>query len=165
MGFEKQEKPVLHVNAGQFAELVQAHHNTVGNWIKAGMPVSHRKGNAAVIDLWAAIPWVRARDRQEVEEARNAHDPESARARKVLAEARLKEMELAEREGRTITVEEATAAGLAVADAVREALLGVAGAAVQAGLVAPEQEAALDALVRDALTALSRRPVKVEGEE
>jgi hypothetical protein len=88
-----------------------------------------------------------------------------ARERKLLAEAQLKELQLAEAAGSVITVEEAKEQHFAVADAVREELLGVSGAAVQAGLIRPEQETALDNMVRDALRHFSETEVRVREEK
>ena len=83
-----------------------------------------------------------------------------ARERKYAAEARLKEMEVAEREGRVIPAEEVEATWSLLVDATKEAFLNLAGSAVQAGLCRPEQEGALDALVRDALMALGKTQVE-----
>ncbi len=153
MGYEAEEKPVLHVNAGEFAALVGGvHHNTVGNWIKDGLPVSHRKGNAAVIDLWAAIPWLVARHRRELEAAKAANDPENDKGRKIAAEATLKEMEVAERQGTLVRAAEVEERWSQMMVAYREAAIGTAAVAVQDGLVALEQEPLLEKIVIDALT-------------
>lgn len=77
--------------------------------------------------------------------------------RKRNAEARLKELEVEQVEGRLVSVAEAEAVHFAIADTVREALLSVPGAAVQAGLVAPQHEGALDDLIRAALRNLPER--------
>jgi hypothetical protein len=107
--------------------------------------------------------FVAYRERQAAERAVPS-DAAAARARKLAAEAQLKEHELAAIQGRMITVEDAKAAGFAVADAVREALLCLPGAAVQAGLLPAVREAALDALVRDALASLPQRVLASEEE-
>ena len=82
---------------------------------------------------------------------RALHDPDQARAAKLTAEAKLKEMDVADREGRTIQVADVEERWAQVAVSIREAVMAVAGTAVQAGLIKPTQEAQLETQLRDAL--------------
>lgn len=73
------------------------------------------------------------------------------------AEAAIKELELAERRGELIPAADVLAAQAEVADLVREACLGIAAEAVNAGIVPPDRERDLDAVVRRALRSLAEK--------
>ena len=159
MPFEKLDRPDLRVPAGRFADLCAVHHNTVSNWIRAGLPAK-KEGRAMMLDLAVAFPWVRARDRKDLDEAKAATSPDVAKAAKITAEARLKEMDVAEREARLLPAEQVAERWTQRVVTLREAVMSVAGAAVQATLVHPEQEAELEALLRDALVLVAARPAE-----
>lgn len=149
------------VSAGKFAEICGVHHNTVGNWIKEGLPAERVRRDTR-IDLDAGVKWVRARDRHDLEAEiaalRAGQDAEGAKAAKVAAEARLRELDLAERQGRLLNADDVEARWTQIAVAIREGVMSVPGIAVQAGVIEPRQEAQLEALCTDALAALVRDP-------
>jgi phage terminase Nu1 subunit (DNA packaging protein) len=149
------------VSAGKFAELCGVHHNTVGNWINEGLPAT-RVRRQTRIEVAAGVQWVRHRDRHELEDEiaalRSGQDAEGSKAAKVAAEARLKELDLAERQGRLLQADDVEARWTQIVVSVREGVMGVPALAVQAGLILPAQEADLEAICRDVLIALGRDP-------
>ena len=149
------------VSAGQFAELCGVHHNTVAVWLKDGLHAS-RVQSRVHIDLALGFLWVRARDQAAVDTARNRADPHNARGTKLAAEARLRELDVAEREGELVPAADVEARWTQMMSALREAVMAVPGVAVQAGLVEAAREADLEQACRDALTAVAR---KGAGEE
>jgi phage terminase Nu1 subunit (DNA packaging protein) len=148
--------PVLKVTSTHFGALCGVHHNTVSTWVKDGLPVI-RVGRRALVNLAVGFPWVRARDAAAVKEARAAGDPESAKGAKLQAEARLKEMDLAEREARLVAADDVEETWAHALVSVREAVMAVAGNAVQSGVILPAQESELEDLCREALTALGKQ--------
>ncbi len=94
--------------------------------------------------------WMRAR----AEAA--AGDEDTAKGRKLMAEAKLKELKLAEEEGRFVPADEVEARWTERVGALREALRAVPGMAVQAGLVSTRDEVRLETMLRDALVAYAR---------
>jgi hypothetical protein len=162
---QKRPGAPITVTAGRFAILMGVHHNTVGNWIKnEGLPAK-RRGRDTDIDLAAGVAWVRARDRRdleaELEALRQGRDPEANKNAKLAAETRLRELDVAEREGRLILADDVESRWSQIVAAIRESVMGVAGAAVQGGLIDPGQEVELEEMCRDALIALAPRAPKV----
>ena len=152
------------VAASAFADLLGVHHNTVQNWIKNGMPYT-RSGKSAGVELRDALRWVQGRHEAEIRELRERFDSEGGKSRKILADARLKEIQVAEREGLLLTkadVEDTWTGALA---AIRSNVMSVPANAVQLGLVPPAQEAALGIMCRDALASSGRSLGWVEPEE
>ena len=147
-------KKPIRVTIGQAAELLGVHHQTVANWTRAGLPVV-REGRSGMLDLAVMLPWVRARDRKELDDHKALVSPDAARTAKVAAEARLKEMDVAEREGKLLRADHVEERWTEIVVAVREAVMAVAGVAVQAGLIKPTQEAELETALRDALVLAS----------
>jgi len=142
----------LVVGATKFAELMGIHTGTVKQWILAGMPAT-RGGAVVRIDLNVALKWVRLRHERELSEIRERTDAEGGKERKTAAEARLKEMDVAEREGQLVRASEVEERWAQIINALRESVMAVAGNAVQAGLIEPRQEVELDELHRGALAA------------
>lgn len=149
------------VNVKQLADLCGVHRHTVESWLKDGLPSEDPKGGPAagrLVHLATAFQWVlahyQAKHEAALEKLQDKLDG-GARERKLEAEARIKELEVAERERRLLPAADVEAMVLSEADATREAMLGVARSAVQAGLIRAEQEAALEDLVRGALLSLS----------
>ena len=153
-------KPIL-VTERELAAVYAVHRNTVSGWIKAGLPVKRRQGRAHGIDLVVALRWVRARDQETAEErlaaVRATPDADAARVRKITAEARLAEVNVAEREGQVVPADQLSERWGRMTTAMREAVLAVAPTAVQLGIVSPEQEQALAQLHHDALRHLAER--------
>ena len=135
------------IGATEFGRLIDAHASTISKWIKAGLPFE-RSGTKARTDLGRAVRWVIAHYRE------GDKGTSAARTRKLEAEAEMKELDLAERRGKVVSVEEVTEGWKNIISASREAVMAIPGVAVQEGIVAPENEAALDAIVFDTLTAL-----------
>lgn len=151
------------VNSEALAEICGVHPNTVALWIKAGMPVSGRAGTGGrsnTIDLGAAIQWRRQVDGHEFEErlaaVRSSPDMDKLRARKLEAEARIAEANAAAREGELVPADEVVDRWSRIVLSVREGVLSLAPRAVQAGVLAPEQEDALSDLSRDVLRDLAK---------
>ena len=154
-------KEPIRVTIGQAAELYGVHPSTISNWTRAGLPVT-REGRTGILDLAVALPWVRARDRRDLDEAKAATSPDVAKTAKIVAEARLKEMEVEEREGQLVPLDQTEERWTERVIMLREALASVPGAAVQTDLVAAEREAELEALIRDTLIHVVERSPKGE---
>lgn len=151
----------IFVNLARFAALVGVHRNTVSTWAAEGMP-SEARENETVVELAAGFQWIMARHKRELKELRERADPDGARTAKIAAEAKLREMDVAEREGKLVSADDVTEAMTARAVAVRESVMAIAGNAVQVGVIAPAQEAALEEICRDALTVLGK-PLRPEA--
>jgi phage terminase Nu1 subunit (DNA packaging protein) len=144
------------VPSGTFAEIVGVDPNTVRSWVASGLP-ARRDGRAVLIRLAEGVQWVRSRDRDALEKVRASADPEGAKNAKLAAEARLKEMDVLERAGKLMLADDAEAAWIHALTAFREAVLSIAGNAVQAGIIPAKLESELDDLAREALTVLGSR--------
>jgi phage terminase Nu1 subunit (DNA packaging protein) len=107
-------------------------------------------GSAKLYSIDAVCGWMRAR----AEAA--AGDEDTAKGRKLMAEAKLKELKLASEEGRFVPADEVEARWTERVGALREALRAIPGMAVQAGLVGPRDEARIETMLRDALVAYAR---------
>jgi phage terminase Nu1 subunit (DNA packaging protein) len=147
----------IEVTASVLAALVGVDRRTVSRWLAEGLPAA-RDARGLRIDVGAAVRWIRVRDLRDAEERLAAQrarlDPESGRARKVLAEALLREMDVRERAGLLMLKEDVDATWAQAIVAFREAVLSITGHAVQSGVIPPAKEPALDELCREALTAL-----------
>lgn len=156
-------------NVAELAELFGVHRHTIENWIKDGLPATRgvTPGDPVLAQLRAAVRWVRARDeersRKAIEKARGG-DEDSAKARKLAAEAKLKEMLVAEREGKLVPAGDVEARWTERVGSLREALRAIPGMAVQAGLVAARDEVRLESMLRDALVSYARTVAKVPSE-
>lgn len=159
------------VNVAELAELFGVHRHTVEAWVKDGLPASRgvTPGTPVLAQLRAAVRWVRERDAKRAEEAlekAREGDPDSSKARKLAAEARLKELTVAEREGQLVPADEVEAAWQQQTAAVREAVMSVSAVLVQAGVVQPQDEAKAEAALRDALvTAADQMTTDMGGGE
>jgi hypothetical protein len=156
----------LSVNVAEMAEMYSVHRNTVVRWLEDGLPSTDPAGGALsagrLIHLVTGVRWVRdhyAAKHEAVVEKFRAKIEGGAKERKLEAEARIKEIDAAEREKRVVSMADVEAALMAEADATREAMLGVSRDAVQTGLIPPAQEAAPQDLIRAALISLSQAPV------
>jgi phage terminase Nu1 subunit (DNA packaging protein) len=99
--------------------LLGSHRKVIGDYEQAGMPVAERQKTGkrhAFYDLFAILPWIMKRKQAQ---ANAAGDPEAdaVRLRKDSAVARMKEIELGEREGRLVSRNEADRDRLAVVQA------------------------------------------------
>ena len=152
----KKTKPLI-VSGTQFAALVGVHPKTISGWVALDDAIPHaRIATGLRIDIGEGFRWLCRRDKAEMKKARAAGDPVSSKNAKLAAEARLKELDLAEREKKMISADEVVDGWLQIVVAAREAVLAIPGVAVQAGIVDPKNEVALDAIVFDTLTAISK---------
>lgn len=78
---------------------------TVRNWVDRGMPCRLVDGERRVVRS-QANQWLRAYDREQAQATKQPAKLNASRARKLEAEARLVEMDLQEREGRLVPIEE-----------------------------------------------------------
>jgi phage terminase Nu1 subunit (DNA packaging protein) len=162
----KRDPDVPPVSARQFADLLGVHHNTVGNWLNAGMPALERTGTRATIALGPALQWIRARDKEDLDKAREGLDEEGAKARKMEAEATLKELDVKEREGRLVAADEVQERWSEMLVTIRESVMAVPGTAVQLGLCDRGKEQGLEAVCRDALvSAVEKKKTAAPAEE
>jgi phage terminase Nu1 subunit (DNA packaging protein) len=131
---------------------VGLHHNTVAEYLRRGMPF-RREGAWSMVEVGEGIRWMLARNAEELRASKDLSDADVGRAAKVAAEAKLKELDLAERQGKLVSVERVKEEWTQNGATIREAVMGIPAVAVQSGLVAPAQEAQLEAMCRDALLA------------
>jgi phage terminase Nu1 subunit (DNA packaging protein) len=157
------------VTEGALAALFGVDRRTATRWVSAGLPVLRRRGRVVEFDLSAAITWVRGRDKADADARLAAalarSDPDASRARKLALEGDLLQMKKDRETGESISRAEAEADLKSVALTVRDNLLNVPARAVQAGVVEPAKEAALDRIIRDALTAIAEREEKEREEK
>ncbi len=78
---------------------------TVRNWVDLGMPCRLVDGERRVVRS-QANPWVRQYEREQAKAAKQPAKLNASRARKLEAEARLVEMDLQEREGRLVPIDD-----------------------------------------------------------
>lgn len=144
------------MNVAELAELYGIHRHTVEDWVKDGLPaVRNPQGTKVQAQLRAAVQWIRARDAargvEALKKARDEGDQDSSKARKLAAEARLKELAVAEKERKLVSAEEVEASWTDMMVALRESVMATAGMLVQSNLVRPEDEGKVEALISDAL--------------
>ena len=147
-----------------FAELLGVDRTTAQVWLRQGMPaVRRRRGHrgAHEIEVGAAVRWLRARDGTQCEErlaaARANPEADTARTKKLAAEARIAEANACEREGELVPADQVEARWGQMALACRERMLSLPGVIVQRGLVEPDREEKIATLVHDALAELASR--------
>lgn len=139
----------------ELAHLVGLTPDSVTRYISLGMPgvieTGGGRGKTTKIDLARALPWLLARA--------PAPRPGKLTARDRYYTARAEEVEMTNRvnRGELLEARDIDKAWAATVIAVRERLLGLAGTALQRGLVTPEREEQLDGLMRDALRELAAR--------
>lgn len=143
------------VEAAAFAADHNVDARTVRNWIRDGMPAMRAARGKYLVQRAAANAWRDARQKS----ATAPTDEADARARKLAAEAELKELELAKARGELVTVEDAARAVEEQVRLVRAALLAAPGqwAPYLIGLqTAGHAQAVLDDLTREALERVSQ---------
>jgi phage terminase Nu1 subunit (DNA packaging protein) len=145
------------LNVAELAELYAVHRHTVEEWVKDGLPAARNpQGTKVLAQLRASVQWIRKRDAERADaalrKARDEGDQDSSKARKLAAEARLKELSVAEKEKRLVSAEEVEASWSDMMTAIRESVMAVSGALVQSNFIRPEDEGKVEALIADALT-------------
>ena len=130
---------------------------TILKWERAGLPVTRgTPGRPSVYRLTECVKWFVEREvRARGGNGSSSLNPLEQRA--LLDRTRREEIELrlAVRRAELIEAADVDRAWAAIVLAVRERILGLASTALQQGVVAPDQEAALDRLLRDALVELA----------
>lgn len=158
----------LTVSATAFADLLGVHRNSVGNWLKDGLPIARRRGREAVLDLAVALQWIRKRDAdaadQRLAEATADPDLDRAKARKMMAEADMAELQRDQRRGLLVGASDVEERWAEMVVSLRESVMSVPGVAVQSGLIRPSQEAQLEDLCRDALARFGEAGPDVEAD-
>jgi phage terminase Nu1 subunit (DNA packaging protein) len=159
-------------NVAELAQLFRVHRHTVESWLTSGMPSvvgGNQRREEYRVNLADSCAWVLKHYQAKVKAAtakRAAKAPEGdARERKLVAEARIKELEAGRREGRLVEADSVEARWVQILSALREGVLAVPGAAVQAGLVEPRRAPELDGMLRDALEAFGRAEPAAEDPE
>lgn len=131
---------VFLVNQAQLAAVLSLTTRQIRNLQDEGMP-SRAVGNQRQYDLRQVVPWYVARKQEEAKPERKSE----ADARKALAEARLKELDLAEREGELVPLAVHRRVMGEVFDDVRSNLLNLPGkvAPQLTGLTSPREAVAI----------------------
>jgi phage terminase Nu1 subunit (DNA packaging protein) len=158
------------VSAAALAGLLGVHRNSIGNWIKEGLPTEKRKGRRALeIPLGPALQWIRERERAaweaKLEAATSTPDIDRERYRKLQAEADMAEMDRDRQRGELVSQVEAERVWSTHVLQVRARLLSLPAHARVRG-VAADAVAVVDELIRKALESLARaEPAADEAEE
>lgn len=145
-----------------FAELNGFSRTTAQVLRRAGLPILREGTDGKLqIDLKVALKWLREREQAECEErlaaVRGNPETVAARTRKIVAEAKLAELNAAAREGDLVDVLSAEQRYARMVVAARERFLALAPILVQRALVPPEREADVAKLVHEALDELAAR--------
>ena len=131
----------------------------VQQWIAEGMPYRQVDGARMVVRS-EANKWVRQRERASGEESAAPKDLEEADKRKAMADAQLAELKLLREQGKGVSIEETEKAVGDLLGALRAQLLATPTRESHriVGLRSlAEATAALDAIIYDLMTSLSRR--------
>jgi phage terminase Nu1 subunit (DNA packaging protein) len=130
------------------ARLLGVHADTISDYTRNGMPVLEPgdRGKPGRYDAIACAAWWRIRRGGTL-------DAEKARA--LRAQAEQGELRLAERRKQLVAREEVIREGTGFVKAVRARLLAMSRRLAQLGLVSPEQEPAVRALVLETLRELA----------
>lgn len=100
----------MRVNRARFADIVGKSLNTVTNWLSEGMPYVESPGGGHrewVLDSGECIGWLISRAKDD-KHAGGGNTTGDAKTRRMLAEAALKELQLREKQGDLISVDDAT---------------------------------------------------------
>ena len=131
----------------------------VQQWIAEGMPYRQVDGARMVVRS-EANKWVRQRERASGEESAAPKDLEEADKRKAMADAQLAELKLLREQGKVVAIEDTEQAVGDLLGALRAQLLATPTRESHriVGLQSlAEATAALDAIIYDLMTSLSRR--------
>lgn len=152
------------VSVAEVAELFGVHRHTVEGWTKDGLSADRPSGvgGPVLLKLREVVRFVVERERKRASDAiakarEGSPDEDSSKARKLRAEARLKELNVAERERKLVPAAEVEEAWSQQIVAVRESVMSTAGQLVQTGLVRPDDERKVDEILRDALVSAVRK--------
>lgn len=148
----------------ELAQLFEVDRRTVTNWLRMDPPCpSEGAGQARRFRAKAVVDWMlereQARHRAELEryvaEQLTEEQVKEARDRRTIAESKLIEMDLAEREGKLVTVEDVEAVVGEIGDRLRAVLINLPSNYIlhmeRAG-VAPEQGQAILEEIAEELT-------------
>lgn len=141
------------MSRGQLTRALNRSHRHVADLLEAGVvaPVVPGKGRRpAVFDALVAIPAALRHERQKTRPG------ESARDRRDASQAALNELKLSRETGELVSRPEVVRAGRTIVFAARDRLLRLGHDLVQRGAIAAPHAAAVDDVVREALTELSR---------
>lgn len=128
------------VSGAELAGLFGCDVRTLTNLVTEGMPKLAR----GRYSLSACVPWYIQREREAARGAKGLNDLDLARQRKTVAEARIAEMDVAEREGQSIPTE-------LHAQRLRERLETVAGSVKAIGRYQADVKAAITDVQADQL--------------
>jgi phage terminase Nu1 subunit (DNA packaging protein) len=150
------------VNQLVFADLLGVDRSTIQALIRRGLPVVGQRagrGRSHQIPVGPGFRWIRQMDQAAHEEQLVKGNPahEEARLRKLQAEARIAEANAAEREAELVPAAQVGERWARMALEVKERALVLPAVAVQKGVIAGDQEAALVDLVHDVLRDLASR--------
>jgi phage terminase Nu1 subunit (DNA packaging protein) len=143
---------------------------TVDLWTQQGMPYDQRPlrkgGSGWKIDVAAVLEWHRKRERENALGEIAGISESDAKRRKLAAEAAIAEHELAERQGKAVSVDDWQAATSKIIGAARAKLLAI-GSAVGPDValeIDPVQcEAIIQGAINEALQELSESDIQIES--
>lgn len=163
----------MQLNRDKLADFLGCSLRTVDEYVRGGMPgeAPRRKGDQWRFDSAAAVSWLRERERSAVLGEIAKVDEGEAKRRKLAADAAQAEFNLAEAQGKAISIREWVIAGEQMVGAARAKLLGLGarlGRAVATVDDPAECAALIDSAVHEALYELSefepRIPIDTEGD-
>lgn len=157
----------MFLNREKLAELLGCALRTVDEYRRQGMPgeAPARPGAQWRFDSAAVIEWLRNRERHDaLGEVANISEADAKR-RKLAAEAAIAEHELAEKQGKAVSVADFQAATSKIIGAARAKLLGI-GSAVGPEVALESDPAQCEAIVQgrinEALEELSEGDIQIE---
>lgn len=116
------------VNATQLADIYDVDRRTIVNWLNADPPCpSTGVGKARVFDTALVAKWHAERAVREATEHRPPPDIEAAKERKLIADAQLAELQVAQAEGRVIPLDVHEQRVSALLDRLRAPLANMPG--------------------------------------
>jgi phage terminase Nu1 subunit (DNA packaging protein) len=142
------------VNRNQLADIMGVSINTITNYLTEGMPYRERPGGANrewVLDSGPCVKWLVGRAKGDKTPSGNTLG--DAKTRRLMAEAKLKELQLQEKLGELISVEDATRLAAEDYAVVKSRLRAIPRNLAQ--LLTPEQRVSLTEEIDSALKHLS----------
>jgi phage terminase Nu1 subunit (DNA packaging protein) len=151
------------ISLREFARRQSVSHTAVADWIKSGMPTVEGRIDAAAASQWLRVYRARetkpAADEPAEPATQELVTQAQAELRRTLALAKLRESELAEREGKLVDVNAVAREWATVCQSIRDTLLALPERiATELAVDAEQRRRARDVakqVVRQALTSLS----------
>lgn len=160
------------VSKSELAELLRVNLATIDGWVRMGCPAHERplrKGQQWRMSVKDVVDWLisRAEEKARGKESAGANEND-AKQRKLMAEAELAELELAEKRGQAVSIATAQAAWSAMIGSARAKLRGIGSklGPIVATEIDPFQcRLLIDQAIDEALLELSEEDISIDAGE